>query len=240
MKQSSTPRDGSISIYADGLDLDSISRYLSFLNGLTFNPTLFRKMGVRDYLGFCRDLVERYPQLPISLEVVADDTDGMIRQGLLLSGLGDNVWVKIPVVNTKGEYSTNVLNALSVEGVKLNVTALFTPDQCRKVSESLDGDREAILSVFAGRIFDSGVDAGQIVSSIVEWRNLNFPHLKILWASPRMVFDVITAEKSGADIITLPEDLLKKIDHFGRSLDEFSRDTVSMFYRDAAASNYSF
>ena len=229
---------GNLDIYLDGPTEAEIIEIGNVCDGYTFNPSLFRSLGVKNYLDHCIQLSQKITDKPISLEVIADDGNGMIKQANVLNNLGPNIWIKIPVSFCNGQSTKNVIKELMAQGLKLNITAIFTLDQIKEISNSLDGNR-TILSIFAGRIFDLGLDACEIIEKIVVWNNQNIS-AKILWASPRMVYDIINANKTGCDIITIPPSILKKTDLWGLSPLEYSLKTVQMFYNDANASGYKF
>jgi transaldolase len=228
-----------IKIFADGAVLDDVSKLLAHgvVRGFTTNPTLMAKAGIKDYLGFARQFLAASNKLPVSFEVFADDHDNMVRQAKILSGLGENVYVKIPVTNTKGESSRDAIAELSREGVKLNVTAVFTPRQIEHVLSAFEPRATAIISVFAGRIADAGVDPQPIIKTAVDMAH-NMPNIEILWASCREIYSVVLAAEVGCQIITVPNDMLKKLEMFGRDLTDISLDTVKMFYNDASSSGF--
>ncbi|MFP5247610.1 MAG: transaldolase [Thermoanaerobaculia bacterium] len=229
-----------IAIYADGADVRDMvaARDAGIVKGFTTNPTLMRKSGVTDYAAFAKDALAATGGMPISFEVFADDFDEMERQAKLIATWGDAVFVKIPVTNTKGESAVELIRRLSAAGVKLNVTAILTLDQVRAVVDALDPNTPAIVSVFAGRIADTGVDpvplmreAAQICASK--------PKAELLWASPRELLNIFQADEVGCHIITVTSDILKKFSTMvGKPLDELSLDTVKMFYNDAAAAGF--
>lgn len=228
-----------IALFSDGADLVEMSKMRgnSLVKGFTTNPTLMRAAGVKDYIEFARRARELVFPLPISLEVFEDNFTGMARQARLLSSLGENVFVKIPVTNTEGLPSYNLISQLNSEGVKLNITAVFTEIQAKNITHGLTHKVESIISVFAGRIADSGRDPVPTMMNIralLEKKN----HIKLLWASPREILNVIQAEQSGCDIITMTSDLWRKLPTIGKNLDEFSKETVKMFYEDAVNSGY--
>ena len=226
-----------IEIYADGPTISEINDSKKHLiKGYTFNPTLFRMLGVKDYLGHCKELIRICQSLPISLEVFADDEEGMIKQGRILGGLAKNVFVKIPITNTKGDYTSNVLKALVQEGIKLNVTAVFTKNQVETILPIINTSN-SIISVFSGRIFDIGLDAVLKTRDMSDFIHSN-SNCKVLWASPRMVYDIINACNANCDIITMQNSLIKKMNLFGKSPSEYSIETVEMFYNDASKSGY--
>jgi len=226
-----------IQIYADGPTLEEIDGFdKNLIKGYTFNPTLFKMLGVINYLGHCEKLLKTCDTLPVSLEVFADEEDEMIRQAKILGALGKNVYVKIPITNTSGESTVNVLKGLVNEGIKLNITAIFTKIQVEEILPSLS-KTESIISIFSGRIFDIGLNAVDITGEISEMVHAN-SNCKVLWASPRMVYDIINACDANCDIITMQSSLIKKLSLFGKTPNEYSMDTVKMFYNDAAESGY--
>ena len=226
-----------VSIYLDGPSLEQASEIdSSVIKGFTFNPTLFRNAEVLDYLGHCRKILEVCGDLPVSLEVIADDQEGMIRQARILAGLGSNVFVKIPITFTNGESTREVIGTLVAEGIKLNITAVFTLLQVETILPAL-GQSRSIISVFAGRLFDIGIDAVVATRTIVD-RVRSESNCSVLWASPRMVYDLKNASSAGCDIITMVPNLIRKLGLFSKSSEEYSLDTVKMFYSDAVASGY--
>ena len=233
------PNVPSIKIFADGAILDDVPklRANALIKGYTTNPTLMRSAGVKDYEAFARKFLDATHGAPVSLEVFADDQPNMIRQAKILASWGDAVYVKIPVTNTKAESTRDAIRELSHEGVKLNVTAVFTRAQIDGVVEALDAKTPAIVSVFAGRIADAGQDPVPYVQYAVE-ASRGKPNVEVLWASCREIFSVIRAAQVGCHIITVPNDMMKKLDMFGRDLDQVSLDTVKMFFNDAASSGY--
>jgi transaldolase len=229
-----------VKLFADGADLASMLRLAADprIEGFTTNPTLMRKAGIRDYEAFAREALARISGRPVSFEVFSDDLDEMARQARYIASWGENVNVKIPVTNTRGESTTPILRALAEEGVKLNVTALMTLAQVEMVSEALAAAAPSFVSVFAGRIADTGRDPLPIMSAAVD-RLKAFPHLELIWASPRELLNVFQADAAGCHVITATPDLLKKLDLVGKDLDEFSLDTVKMFHEDARAAGFS-
>ena len=228
-----------IALFSDGADLVEMSKMRgnSLVKGFTTNPTLMKAAGVKDYVDFARKARELVFPLPISLEVFEDNFAGMARQARLLSSLGENVFVKIPVTNTEGLPSYNLISELNSEGVKLNITAVFTVIQAKNITDGLTNEVESIISVFAGRIADSGRDplpTMKSIHSLLDKKN----HIKLLWASPREILNVVQAEQAGCDIITMTSDLWRKLPTIGKNLDEFSKETVKMFYEDAINSGY--
>jgi transaldolase len=229
-----------VKIFADGADkaamLDLYAK--PWIRGFTTNPTLMRKAGIRDYEAFARDILAAIPDRPISLEVFADEFAEMERQARIIASWADNVYVKIPVTNTRREPSLDLICRLSHSGVKVNVTALLTLSQVRDVVEALGGGAPACVSVFAGRIADTGRDPIPIMSAAVQMVG-TFPDIELIWASPRELLNVIHADQMGCHIITVTSDVLKKLELLGRDLSEYSLDTVKMFYQDARHSGFS-
>ena len=236
----SSARKFKVKLFADGANLsEMLALYKNpMISGFTTNPTLMRKAGITDYAGFAKQVVEAIPDRPVSFEVFADDLDGMLAQGKKIATWGKHVNVKIPVTNTKGEYTGPVLEKLAHNGVSLNVTAIMTVEQVKKVARSLAGGAPSIVSVFAGRIADTGVDP---VPHMIECRKVLrelAPGAELLWASPRELLNVYHADESGCDIITATPDILAKLALGGKDLDQYSLETVQMFYRDATAAGF--
>jgi transaldolase len=228
-----------IKIYADGADLEGMIALAEqpHISGFTTNPTLMRKSGVSDYEGFARKVLEAITDRPISFEVFADDPAGMVRQARLISSWGPNVFVKIPVTDTKRNSMAGVVAELTADGVQLNVTALMTVAQVETVTAALAGTRGAIVSVFAGRIADTGRDPIPIMTSALAITSAQ-PNVSLLWASPREILNVRQADDIGVDIITVTHDMLAKLSLFGKDLDDYSLETVKMFDNDARAAGY--
>ncbi|MBL6652245.1 MAG: transaldolase [Reyranella sp.] len=236
----SVTRQFKVKLFADGANLsEMLALYKNpLISGFTTNPTLMRKAGISDYAGFARQVVEAIPDRPVSFEVFADDIDGMLAQGRAIARWGKQVNVKIPVTNTKGEYTGPVLEALAHNGVALNVTAIMTVEQVKKVAHSLAGGTPSIVSVFAGRIADTGVDP---VPHMIECRKVLrdvVPNAELLWASPRELLNVYHADEAGCDIITATPDILAKLSLGGKDLVGYSLETVQMFHRDATAAGF--
>lgn len=231
--------DLKIKIFADGADIGGILEMakLPHVKGFTTNPTLMRKAGVADYERFARELLERVTDYPISFEVFADDLPSMIAQGLAIKSWGKNVNVKVPVMTTQGEFTGPVLRALAQEGTVLNVTAIMTTRQVEDVAGALDPKVPAIVSVFAGRIADTGIDP---VPHMAKCRDIltALPKAELLWASPRELLNIFQANDVGCHIITCTNDLIAKLSLVGKDLTQYSRETVQMFYRDATASAF--
>jgi transaldolase len=228
-----------VKVFADGADLNSILELAKnpLIAGFTTNPTLMRKAGVDDYEGFARKVLDHVTDRPVCFEVFSDDFEQMRQQAHRIASWGDNVCVKIPVTNTHGASSTPLVAELTAEGLRLNVTALLSLEQAGAVATALAGSSGAIVSIFAGRVADTGRDPVPLMAEALEILS-PYPTLELLWASPREVLNVSQAESIGCHIITLTPDLLQKLDGLGRTLEEVSLDTVRMFHRDAAASGY--
>ena len=228
-----------IKIFADGADKAGILEMASnpIISGFTTNPTLMRKAGVKDYRAFAQDILKEITDKPISFEVFSDEFREMEEQALEIASWGDNVRVKIPVTDTKGNPAADLIGRLSRQGVKVNVTAMMTLDQVKCVVPGLSHGPGGYVSVFAGRIADSGRDPVPIMADIVNFLK-PYPSVELLWASPREVLNIMQAEEIGCHIITVTNDLIKKMSLFGKDLNEFSLETVKMFYGDAQAAGY--
>ena len=228
-----------IKVFADGADLEGIARLVEdpLIAGFTTNPTLMRQSGVSDYEAFALQVLDIISDRPVSFEVFSDDEDEMARQAWRISSWGRNVYVKIPVTDTSGRSMSKLVRGLTEAGVKLNVTALMSLSQVANVVDGLTGTEAAIVSVFAGRVADTGRDPVPLMSAALELVALN-PAIELLWASPREVLNVVQADAVGCHIITVTHDLLKKLAGLGRDLDDFSLDTVRMFRRDAVEAGY--
>ena len=226
-------------IYADGADLESIIALADDprISGFTTNPTLMRKAGIEDYEGFARKVLETITTHPISFEVFADEPAEMLRQARLIASWGENVYVKIPVTNTAGVSTADVIRELSADGVHLNVTALMTLAQVEQVAQASEGGPGHVVSVFAGRIADTGRDPIPLMTDALA-ALAHDPVLELLWASPREVLNIAQAEQVGVHIITVTPDLLAKMKGFGKDLDQFSLETVQMFHDDAQAAGF--
>ena len=222
-----------VKIYADGADLNSMLKEYDkgLVRGFTTNPSLMKKAGVKDYKGFGKEVVSKITDMPISFEVFADDEELMIKEAREIATWSENIYVKIPVVNTKGEFNKNVINTLSKENVKLNITAVFTIDQVKDILENLEKDSNAIISIFAGRIADTGVDPIDLVKESVELAK-EYKNVEILWASCRELYNIFQAENSGCHIITVQNSILDKLDNVGKDLTKYSVETVQDFFKD--------
>lgn len=235
-----TPLDRlSVKLFADGADIAGMLEMYRqpLIKGFTTNPTLMRKAGIADYRAFARDVVQAIPDRPISFEVFSDDFDEMAVQALEIAGWGAHVNVKVPVTNTRGEFAGPLIGRLSREGVCLNVTALMTTAQVQQVVDALEGNTPAFVSVFAGRIADTGRDPMPLMREAVGIVNTR-PGTELIWASPRELLNVFQADAVGCHIITATNDILKKLDGVGKDLDQFSLETVEMFRRDAVAAGF--
>jgi transaldolase len=228
-----------VKIFADGADKAGMLEMYAkpYVKGFTTNPTLMRKAGVSDFEAFARDILQAIPDRPISFEVFADDFEEMERQARWIATWGANVYVKIPVTNTKGESASRVMTALSRDGIKLNVTAMMTVDQARTVCASLDPGTPACLSIFAGRIADTGREPLPLMSDALKVI-AEYPRFELIWASPRELLNIFQADAIGCHIITVTNDILAKLATVGKDLDEYSLDTVKMFHRDARAAGF--
>jgi transaldolase len=226
-----------VKIFADGADkAGMLEMYRNpIIRGFTTNPTLVRKAGVRDYEAFARDVIEAIPDRSISLEVIADDFAEMETQARTISRWGTNVFVKIPITNTKRQSSVELVRKLSHDGLKVNVTALMTSEQIRNVADVLVGGAEAYVSVFAGRIADTGRDPVPLMASAVKILH-KAPNAELIWASPRELLNIFHADAVGCHIITATNDILKKLSLLGKDLSDYSLETVEMFYSDALTS----
>ena len=228
-----------VKLFADGADLASMVKLYGnpLIKGFTTNPTLMRKAGVQDYEQFAREVLRAIPDRPISFEVFSDEWDEMARQARQIAAWGDNVYVKIPITNTRGESAAPLITALSRDGIKINATALMTLAQVRTVCDALVAGPAACVSVFAGRIADAGRDPMPIMAAAVEMVNA-YPGVELIWASPRELLNVVQADAVGCHIITATSDILAKLPTLGKDLDEFSLDTVKMFHEDGRKAGF--
>lgn len=229
-----------VKLFADGADLAGIKEMASIpaIKGFTTNPTLMRKAGVTDYKEFALQALQVVGGRPISFEVFADEFGAMESQAREIASWGKNVYVKIPVTNTKGEFVGPLVERLSRGGVQVNVTALMTVDQVKQVTDRLAPDTPAIISVFAGRIADTGRDPMPIMAEAVRVMKAR-PKAELIWASPRELLNIVHAAQVGCHIITATNDILKKLPLLGKDLDAYSLETVEMFHKDAKAAGYS-
>jgi transaldolase len=228
-----------VKIFADGAHLDSFAELskLPYVAGFTTNPTLMRKAGVKDYERFAREILDAIRGRPISFEVIADDFSEMERQARKIASWGPNVYVKIPVSNTRGEMSLDLIRRLAHSEISLNITAILTLDQVRDVSAALAGLTSSYISVFAGRIADTGRDPVPVMAAAVELLR-PYPNQELIWASPRELLNIFQANSVGCHIITVTSDLLGKLVLVGKDLKEYSLETVEMFFSDAARAGY--
>jgi transaldolase len=228
-----------VKIFGDGADIAGILElsHLPHIKGFTTNPTLMRKAGVSDYAAFAAEVLEHISDRPVSFEVFADDEETMAAQAKLIATWGTNVFVKIPVTNTQGIPTYNLVRRLSQSGIQINVTALMTLEQVKKVTEALDGGAPSNVSVFAGRIADTGRDPVSMMKEAVNIVSKN-PKAELIWASPRELLNLFQADEIGCHIITVTSDILAKLKLVGKDLDEYSLETVKMFHNDAAKAGY--
>jgi transaldolase len=228
-----------VKIFADGADKAGMLEMYAkpFVKGLTTNPTLMKKAGITDYRAFCKDILTTINDKPLSFEVFSDDFVEMERQALEIASWGNNVYVKIPITNTKQETCYALVAKLANQKVKLNVTALMTLDQVRNVVAALDPNIPSYVSVFAGRIADTGYDPVPLMTTAVEILKVA-PAAELIWASPRELLNIFQADDIGCHVITVTNDILKKLTLVGYDLNEYSLDTVKMFYADAVAAGF--
>ena len=228
-----------VKLFADGADKDGMLEMYAnpSISGFTTNPTLMKIAGVDNYKSFAQDILAHINDKPISFEVFSDDFIEMETQGLEIASWGNNVNVKIPITNTKAESSINLIDNLSNQGVSLNVTAMMTVDQVQSVLPALSKGPGGYVSVFAGRIADAGFDPLPVMSEVIDILK-DYPNIELIWASPRELYNVVQADNIGCHIITVSDELLKKLTSIGKDLDQFSLETVSMFYNDAKAAGY--
>jgi len=228
-----------VKIFADGADKVGMLEMYSkpFVRGLTTNPTLMKKAGITNYRAFCKDILTSIKDKPLSFEVFSDDFSEMERQALEIASWGENVYVKIPVTNTKKEPCYVLVKKLAEQKVKLNVTAIMTLGQVRDVVDSLNPDIPSYVSVFAGRVADTGVDPLPMMAKAVDMLKVA-PAAELIWASPRELLNVFQADEIGCQVITVTNDILKKLSLVGYDLEQYSLDTVQMFYNDAVAAGY--
>jgi transaldolase len=234
-----SPADLRIKIFADGADRAGIAELASkpWIRGFTTNPTLMRKAGVENYETFARGILELVPDRPISFEVFSDDAAEMTAQARLISSWGENVYVKIPVTDTEGRPTDDCIRRLAKAEVQLNITAILTLEQVHRVSRALEDSRSSVVSVFAGRIADTGRDPVPIMTAAVDLLR-PYPGQQLLWASPRELLNVFQADAIGCHIITATADILQKLALVGRDLTDYSLETVRMFHRDAQQAGY--
>ena len=228
-----------VQIFADGADKAGMLEMYnkSFIKGLTTNPTLMKKAGIKDYEAFAKDILLEVKDKSISFEVFSDDLDEMEKQALKIATWGDNVYVKIPVTNTKGVPTYSLIKKLADKGVKVNVTAIMTLEQVRDVVLSLNQNVPSYVSVFAGRIADTGVDPVPLMSAAVQITSMN-SKAEVIWASPRELLNIFQADEIGCQVITVTNDILKKLELVDYDLNSYSLDTVKRFYNDALSAGF--
>jgi transaldolase len=231
--------DLKVKIFADGADLDGIKAMYAkpWIKGFTTNPTLMRKAGVVDYKSFALQVLQMVPDRPVSFEVFADAFDEMVGQALAIASWGRNVYVKIPVTNTQGQFSGALIKRLTQTGVQVNVTAVFTPEQVQAITEHLAAEIPSIISIFAGRIADTGRDPVPLMREALKIMRAK-PRAELIWASPRELLNIMQADDIGCHIITVTTDILQKLSLLGKDLEAYSLETVEAFYRDALAVGY--
>jgi transaldolase len=234
-----TLSDLRVKIFADGADIDGILEMYNkhFIRGFTTNPTLMRKAGVSNYVEFAQDILKVIRDRPVSFEVFSDELMEMELQARIISSWGANVYVKIPVSNTSGEPNYHLVHRLSRSGIQVNVTAVTTLEQVRNIATAVQNGAPSFVSVFAGRIADTGRDPVPLMKESLELLN-DSPEAELIWASPRELFNIFQADAIGCHVITVTNDILKKLDGIGRDLSDVSLDTVKMFRRDAVAASY--
>lgn len=232
-------RNLKVKIFADGADKNRILELAAhpLVTGFTTNPTLMKQAGITDYAEFARDVLSAIPDRPFSFEVFSDDFDEMYEQAQEIASWGDNVYVKIPITNTEGKSSEQLVRRLNESRVKVNLTAILTLDQVKTAVSALGSGTPAYVSVFAGRIADAGIDPLPIMKATVELIQ-NQPQIELIWASPREVLNVVQADEIGCHIITVTNDIMKKLPTIGKDLAEFSLDTVKMFRKDAVEAGF--
>jgi transaldolase len=228
-----------IKIFADGADFSGIVNYnkKKFIKGLTTNPSLMKKSGVKNYTTFAKKILKIVNKKPISFEVFSDEFEGMYNQAKKIASWGNNVYVKIPVTNTKGQGSYKLIKKLSNENIKLNITAVFTEDQVKKVINSLNPEVKSIISIFAGRIADTGENPEFLIKKTLKLLKKN-KNCEVLWASTRELYNILSASSIGCHIITVPNNILDKLNLFGYNLKNYSLETVKEFYRDAKKAGF--
>ena len=231
--------DLKVKIFSDGADKKDMLEMNSktFIKGLTTNPTLMKKAGIKDYELFAKDILSTIKEKPISFEVFSDDFDDMEKQAMEITSWADNVYVKIPITNTKKESSKELIKRLAEKKVKLNITAIMTLDQVKTVLSVLDNKVPSIISVFAGRIADTGRDPIPLMNDCLKEMKINSKS-ELLWASPRELLNIVQADQIGCHIITVTKDIIKKLQFISYNLEEYSLDTVKLFYKDAAEAGF--
>lgn len=233
-------KDLKIKIFADGADKKSLLELAKqeWVAGFTTNPTLMKKAGIHNYKAFALEILAEIQDRPISFEVFSDDFNEMKRQALEIRSWGSNVYVKIPITNTKGESSIPLVQELSHMGVQLNVTAVFTLEQTLQAAQALKGGAPSVISIFAGRIADTGRNPTPIMEAALAICKAAGNYSELLWASPRELYNIIEADKAGCNIITVSHDVLAKLGTLDKDLNQFSLETVQMFYNDATKAGF--
>jgi transaldolase len=234
-----TPDQLKVKIFADGADLKGVAALAAnpLIKGFTTNPTLMHKAGVANYRAFCLEILTIVDARPVSFEVFSDDFAEMEKQARVIASWGGNVYVKIPVTNTKGEFAGDLIRRLARAGVQLNITALMTNEQVREALDCLSPDTASCISVFAGRVADTGRDPMPAMADAVRIIASN-PKAELIWASPRELLNIFHAEQVGCHIITVTHDILAKLSLIGKDLNEYSLDTVKMFHKDAVSARF--
>ena len=229
-----------VKLFADGADKDGMREMYAnpLISGFTTNPTLMKVAGITDYKSFALDILTYIKDKPISFEVFSDEFNEMERQALEIASWADNIYVKIPITNTKSKSSVDLIDRLSSKNVKINVTAMMTVAQVQSVLPALVKGPGSYVSVFAGRIADAGFDPLPIMREVVGILQ-DYPNIELIWASPRELYNVVQASEIGCDIITATNDILRKLPTLGKDLDQFSLETVKMFFDDAKEAGYS-
>ncbi|CAN1529697.1 MipB Transaldolase [Candidatus Nanopelagicaceae bacterium] len=228
-----------VKLFADGADLPGMLEMATkpFISGFTTNPTLMRKAGINDYATFAKSVLKEIKDKPISFEVFSDDVEEMKIQGEKIASWGENVFVKIPITNARGESTLSTIKHLNEQNVKLNVTALMTVEQVKEVAGALNSENPSFVSVFAGRIADTGRDPVPIMTECLKILS-DTASTELIWASPRELLNIIQADEIGCQIITATNDILSKLPLLGKDLSDYSLETVQMFERDARLSNF--
>ena len=229
----------SIKIFCDIADLDLIKEFnkQKIVKGFTTNPTLMRKAGAKNYEAYSKKLLSECKKKPISFEVFADDNESMIKQGVKINTWGKNVYVKVPVVNSKNQFTGKVIKVLNNQNIKLNITAVYTAKQTEKILEQINKKTKVIISIFAGRAGDTGKDPiPQLIKSIKIAKR--YKNVEILWASVREPYNYIQAKQLGCQIITIPPSIIEKIKKFGKSFDQLTVETVKTFLQDSKKSKF--
>jgi len=234
-----SPYSNSVKIFCDGAFKEEMLRYNSddWVSGMTTNPSLMKKAGINDYVSFCKEILQSVQEKPLSFEVFADDLETMEKQAREICTWGENIYTKIPVINSEGESTLGLIKKLSAEGIKINVTAVFTEEQISKSIEALKGGAPSYLSVFAGRIADTGRDPVPMMQATVD--KVKGSSIELLWASCREVWNIVQADLIGCDIITIPASILEKFKKMkDQDLFSLSKETVTSFKKDAEASGF--